>query len=314
MSCTLLTMYFNLKELQDTSSGTRPIEFYLKNGRGTLGLKYPMIIFCDSTTKPLIQTLRDELVGTEAQTVYIERNISDYDYYKLNWSIIRANRSNSPAYQDPHNRNTASYFLMGMFKILALQIANQRNDFNSTHFMWVDFGCGHVIGPNVQKEATIVIEAPRPKVAICYIHYRSSDELKNMETICNAGTCGIATTVFTVEKSYINKLYSCMWAIFYEKLSKGIGHTDETVFTYCYDRHPELFSLYYGDYSSTLSNYHSITKDFHSVRYYFIENALNANRFDLAKVAASNVYDSLQNGLIILSKDEKSYLESVLIK
>jgi hypothetical protein len=42
---TILTMFFNLKKLKDASLQTRPQEFYIENGRETLKLKYPMIIF-----------------------------------------------------------------------------------------------------------------------------------------------------------------------------------------------------------------------------------------------------------------------------
>ena len=310
MSTTIVTMYFNLKELQDTSKQTRPLEFYLKNGRGTLELDNPMIIFCDSVTKPFIKSLREEL--SNAPTVFIERNISSYDYYNLNWSIIRENRSKSIAYSDPNGRNTASYLLMGMFKIMALKIAKDRNDFDSSHFLWIDFGCSHVVKDTLSEGVKRIIANPRPKIAILYIHYRSKNELKDMEPICNAGTCGIATTIFSAEATYINRLYSCMWAIFYEKLSKGIGHTDETVFTYCYDRHPELFSIYYGDYYSTASNYHNVINNYYSVKNHFIMNAISTGRLDLAKEAAKNVKDSLTKGLLVIPVEESKYIDSVI--
>ena len=69
------------KKLSDANGGTRTSEFYLKHGRFTLGICAPMIIFCDETTQPSIQAIRDELVPN-SQTVYIVKPIYEYDYYE----------------------------------------------------------------------------------------------------------------------------------------------------------------------------------------------------------------------------------------
>ena len=307
-STTIVTMYFNLKGLKDSSAETRPLEFYLKNGTGTLKINNPMIIFCDSVTKPYIKKIREEL--TEAPTIYIERDINSYDYYKLNWSIINENRKKAGTYKN--SRNTASYFLLTMFKILAMKLALDRNDFSSTHFLWVDFGCSHVIGDSLSDDVQKILLNPKPKIAVLYIHYRSHNELNNMVKICNDGTCGIAAGVFSAEAAYINRFYSCVWSIFYEKLSKGIGHTEETILTYCYDRHPELFTLSFGDYYSLASNYHTVKKDYFSVKYHFISNALNAGCLELAKEAAANVQLSLKLDLLRLPKEEQEYIDAII--
>ena len=62
MTTTIVSMYFNLKALPDTSAEVRPMEFYLEKGRAVLSLPNPIVFFCDSETKPLIQALRDELM------------------------------------------------------------------------------------------------------------------------------------------------------------------------------------------------------------------------------------------------------------
>ena len=145
----IVTIYFNLKELPDNTSGTRAPEFYMKAGRGTLQMDYPMVVFCDTTTRPLIQSIRDELIGPNDKTVYIERSITDYDFYRINWPIVRDNRKRRN--KDSVGRNTASYYLLTTFKILALKIAEERNDFQGTHYFWIDFGCSHIVYNNTLK-------------------------------------------------------------------------------------------------------------------------------------------------------------------
>lgn len=289
---TIVTMYFNLKELPDTSKETRSIEFYLKNGRGTLQLPYPMVLFCDSVTKPLLKSLRDELVDpNEAPTIYIERNLNDYDFYKMCWPLITENRKKSNYYKNPGDRNTVSYLLVCMFKIIAIQIASQRNDYGSCHYFWMDFGCSHIAKNNMYDASIKMLENPNPKISLLYVNYRCNKTLIDMYNVVNSGTCGMAGTVFSAQKDYITPFCSYMWSIFYEMIARGVGHTDEQVFTYCYDRHPELFTIYFGDYYSVITNYHYVCQDWHTIKWCFIQKAQQAGRHDLAQAAAKSILE-----------------------
>lgn len=294
---TIVTMYFNLKELPDTSKETRPIEFYLKNGRGTLQMPYPMVLFCDSVTRPLLQSLRDELVNPdEVPTIYIERPLNDYDFYKMNWSVITENRKKSTYYKNAGDRNTVSYLLVCMFKIIAIQTASQRNDFGSYHYFWMDFGCSHVAKNDMYESAIKMLEKPNPKVSVLYINYRGKQELQDMENVVNRGTCGMAGTVFSAQKEYITPFCSYMWSTFYEMVARGVGHTDEQVFTYCYDRQPQLFTIYFGDYYSVIRNYHHVCQDWHTIKYCFIQKAQLCGRNDLAQAAVKAILDGYDKG------------------
>jgi len=88
---TIVTMYFNLKDLKDASPQTRPQSFYMENGRATLKLQNPMVIFCDSSTYQDIKKIRDEEVKDPLLTSYVQKNITEYDFYKENWQIINEN-------------------------------------------------------------------------------------------------------------------------------------------------------------------------------------------------------------------------------
>ena len=59
---TIVTMYFNLKDLKDSSPQTRPQSFYMENGRATLKLQNPMVIFCDSSTYDDIKKISKHIV------------------------------------------------------------------------------------------------------------------------------------------------------------------------------------------------------------------------------------------------------------
>jgi len=283
----IVTMFFNLKNLKDASVQTRPQEFYIENGRETLKLKYPMIIFCDESTYEFLKKIRDEEVDSNIQTEYVIKNFTEYEYYQQNWDIINENRKKSKGYKDPTDRNTVSYFLMGMFKPLALLLAKQI--INANYYAWIDLGCNHIVR-KLSEYAPKMLDNPNSNISVCYIHFRSHNEINNMKQYMEyGGRCGIASTAYTVDRECINKYYNLMFSIFNEMLVNGVGHTDETVMVYCYDRHPELFNIYYGDYYSIFTNYHKPIEDHYSIKNYFIEECVRKGRSDLAEIAENKL-------------------------
>jgi len=266
-----------------------------------------MVVFCDEETVDIIKRTRSILVNAnEVPTVYIVKPLTEYDFYSQNFPIIEKNRSTVPMY-DSNNRNTTSYFLITMFKTVCLLIAKQRNDFDTQHYAWVDLGCNHVL-QNVATYGPKMLQNPNPKISACYIHYRSKRELDDMQSFfSNGGPCGMAATVFTADRNYIDRFYSSMMQLFHEQLSKGTGHSDEQVMTYCYDRYPELFHIYNGEYYSILTNYHEPTADLNSIRGLFVYSCVNSGRNDLAREATKRVLDALdkkdKDSLTDLEKD-----------
>jgi hypothetical protein len=291
MQSTVVTFFFDLTKLEDYLPNSRPIDFYIKNGRNTLSIDRPMVIFCDPLHKDKIEAIRNECCPT-SQTVYIEKNLNEYDHYKLNWPLLDKNHINA------NPRVNRSYFLTMTFKYVALLIAATRNDFSTSHFTWIDFGCSHVAPTNFIESARLLLDNPKPKVTVCYIRYRCSAELFDSSAFCKKGKCGIAGGVVSVERDYIFKLYARYMRVFYEHIEKTIWYSDEQIMTYVHNRHPELFNIYYGDYKSLLTNYHEIRLDWHHIRWFYIDEAMKAGKYEIAKQALDMLVESVRTGLV----------------
>lgn len=275
MKTCIVTMFFNLARSPDATTATRPLEFYIKHGEPTLTLPHFMVIFCDEETKPLIESMRGE-----RPTKYVVKSIFDYEHVKSLLPIIRENRKKVSSV-DP--RNTPSHFMVTSFKPFALHLA--KREVEAETYMWLDFGGSHVLR-GFPDAVTRIVEDPRPKITMCYIHYRSKSELYPMSKfLSKGGPCSVSGTSFTLESSYVDRYYLSMMSVIYEQVSQGVGHTEEQAMVYVYDRNPEWFSLYFGDYQSTLTNYHKCIEDLHIMRYCFIENARADCRFDLVREA-----------------------------
>ena len=282
---TIVTFYFDLTNLKDSTPQIRPPSFYLERGQETLKLPYPMVIFCDETCLPFIRAMRNVSLGEQFatdNTRYIVQNLSAYDFYLNHWPTIFENRKQYPHIYNKENRNTASSFILYMFKVLAMQMAFVANFFDSTFFAWIDFGGSHIMR-NFYESACKMVEKPLPKIRFCYIHFRGEDELRDMKSYyANGGPCGTAMGAFTVEASFMSRFFNGMMSIFHETLFHGVGHSEEGILTYFCHRFPTLCNFYYGDYYSILTNYHSPIEDIESIKRFFIQECRRKNRPDLA--------------------------------
>jgi hypothetical protein len=304
-----ITFFYNLKTSTDVSTSVRPPEFYQKNCITTLSVKIPLVIFCDKSSREWIEPLRSSL--STAQTVYVEHNFFESDFYTTNLPIINENRKNYSHVYNSENRNTSSYFLLTMFKIHAIYIGSRVIP-NATHYAWIDFGCQHVVW-KADEYLDLVLKTPKPKLAFTYIHYRNHNELADMKKyLANGGYCGIAAGFFTVEKSYVSLFFTRCMSIFYEMLSNGVGHSEEQVFTYLFDRFPDMFSLVYGDYYSLVSNYNFIVRDVDSIIHFFINNAIADKKYHLAIDAAQKILESYELNKITINQNQFSQLYNII--
>jgi hypothetical protein len=271
----IVTMFFNL------NSAARPLEFYLQHGRPTLELGCPMVIFCDKETRPLLEGIRGH-----RETLYVEKSIFDYEHVRTWLPIVRKNRAAS---KYPEQRNTPEYMMVTTFKPLALYLAKQMRPAKA--YMWLDLGASHV-ARNFTESILKIAASPRPKIAACYIHYRSRKQLYPMvRFLAEGGPCGMAATLFTVEADYVERFYTGMFSVLYEQIAEGVGHNEEQAMIYVHDRHPEWFELYFGDYGSTATNYYRVVEDRYAVDTYFFANALADKRYDLAALVTKATED-----------------------
>jgi hypothetical protein len=315
MKTVAVTFFFNLKDLPDSTGGVRDIDFYLEHGKTVLSIKSLLVIFCDEVTQPKLKALRDQLNPelNPEDTIYIVKNITEYDIYKLNHQIITENRKKSKGYKDPNERNTPSYFITTVFKFIAIKIVKDiTQDQNFIHFAWIDFGCAHVVD-RAAEFIPKMLESPNTKFSCLYIHYRPHNLIDNMEKYLEYyNPCSLAAGVWTIEKDIVDLFYTRFMSIFYEQISRGVGHSEESVLVYMYDRYPEMFTLNYGDYYSLLTNYHNVVRDYHSIKNYFILETLRNNRLDLAQNCVKRALVSVENRTLELPKEEIDFLNSII--
>ena len=297
-----VTFFFDISKLEDATDGLRSEEFYKTNCEATLSIQYPLVIFCSPIDRGWIESIRVRC-APGINTVYVEKNINEYDLYKVNYKYVKQINIGKDK-----GRITSSYTLTTLFKYQAIKMAKDIIP-DASHYIWVDFGCQYVVW-EVKERLQAIFQNPSPKISACYIHYRSNAELKDMkEYLRYGGPCAIAMGICSVENSYVDPFFCRAMMIIYEQLANGVCHADEQIVVYIYDRWPELFTLFYGDYYSLASNYHKVKRDYNAIRWHFIQNAINNGKLELARTAAKAVLETYDTNSGELGDDSITLLK-----
>ena len=105
-------------------------------------------------------------------------------------------------------------------------------------------------------------------------------------------------------------------SIFYEMLSVGVGHNEEAILAYLYDRYPDMFTIYFGDYYSVICNYHKIHRDYYCIKTHFIQNLLKDTSNPLQKRLLESCYTRLvsdiSDGILCIPTEEVEYVKTLV--
>lgn len=262
-SCwTMVTAYFNLTKCPDASKEIkeRDQEYYLNHSYGCLSLPYNMVIYCDTDSLPKIQQIRPDYLSSK--TKYIVCDLDDFSFkkngkhldktFKEYRDIIIENRKKNPYLFD--ERNTASYYLFCVSRYLMLKDVIDKNPFGSTHFSWINF-CIERMGHANLLRLDHALSIKRNKFSTVCMEHIEEEVVKNTPVYFEWGRCCLCSGFFTGNYEYMYKVCELIENKFLEYLEQGYGHADEQLMCPVYYENPELFDLYYGEYSQMIANY-----------------------------------------------------------
>lgn len=274
----LVTAYFRIP------GSPRGVEFYMANAKATLSLPFPMVVFCAAEDVAAIRRVRDAVVG--AETRFVEMDLFADPETRAIADKIRADRLSKDDYQ----RNTPEYFIVMAFKWRAVFIAS--HVLKATHYVWLDFGGGHAIS-NIERDIAPIMHDPHPKVGMCMLRYTqpSATEHPRFVEHCYTLSC-MAGGLFTVQAQYVGRFYALCQAIFFQQVAQGTGYNDQTVFAILYNRHPELFTLFFGDYDALASSYHTFRSNAAMIIGECAEQAVAVGNWELALLVLDKVLGS----------------------
>lgn len=301
---TVVTGYFDLTRMPDASPAirSRPFEHYLQHSTSTLMLDQNMIVFCEPHTYDYIRAKRPE--SLQSRTKYVVMNFEDFPMCQYR-ELLNENRRKIP---DIDERNTVSYYLLCMARYAMLKQAIAENPFGSTHFLWLNI-CIERMGIRNVRELPRVFQVHRDKFSTCYIDYQPRENY--LENVMRWGKCSMCSGFFTGNAHYMKEFCDRVEEKFVECAKLGYGHADEQLFSLVYFDKPDIFEVYYGDYTEMITNYEWIHERATEPLRLLIQHSYEAKDFATCRPACEKLWDSCVRGYAKLSADEIRHLSAL---
>jgi len=299
---TIVTAYFDLTRMPDASNAikARPKGYYLEHARATLALDQPLVVYCEEDSLEALKALRPAHLQEKTQFYTVDFESLPMTKYR---NKIRENRVSHPYRGD--ERNTASYYLLCMARYALLKRIMDENPFKTTQFAWLNV-CIERMGYANLVHLDEVFSGPvlREKVSTTYIDYVSKDTLAPAQKYYEFGRCSLCSGFFTGAMPYLYDFCNRIEEKFLYYLGLGYGHADEQLYSPVYFDAPEIFDVYYGDYSSMITNY-AYAYETKMPLQYVIPKSLAARDFRTCIHACKHMWKSIQKRGIKVTDEER---------
>jgi len=248
---TIVTMFYNIREKEADLSGSvynHNISRYFDFAKEfILQIPYPLIIFTDDDN--LIEIINKERKMFEK--TYIYKKPFEETYYYSHLDKLNELQKNFNIINGHIEHETPMYIILNNNKFDFIESAINLNPFDSSHFIWMDFGINHV-ALNTEHIHDWIWKVPDKIKQLCINPYIENATNKQMFQYIYHHTAG---GLFT--GSVANLLKYC--ELFKNKTEQIYDEEwyqiDEAVMTIVQRENPDLFDLFYGDYQGIISNY-----------------------------------------------------------
>jgi len=252
---TIVTSIYNIRKIENNETNTRNITKYLELANDfILKLPYPVIIFTDDDDDDdnyIVDFLNDKRTKFKEITSINKIAIENTEYYH-HLDKLKQLQNEYVIFNLDNNKDTPLYITLTNNKFYFLETAIKTNPFQSSHFIWMDFGINHC-ARNCEKIHEWIIAVPDKIKQLCINPFL--EEVDNYKSFFQYVYHHLASGVFSGSSE--NMLKYC--ELFKEKTqqtyNEGWFQLEEAVMTIIHREKPELFDLYYGDYSGIISNY-----------------------------------------------------------
>ena len=249
---TIVTMIYNIREKEKNASDSdynHKINNYFDLAKKfILKLPYPLIIFTDDDE--LSQMIKEERNTLQEKTHIYNKKFEDTYFYTYKERLEELQKQYH-IINGHLEHETPLYIILNNNKFDFMESSIELNPFNSTHFIWMDFGINHV-AKNTEKIHEWINCVPNKIKQLCINPYVENVENKEMFQYIYHHTAG---GLFTGSKENLLKYSELFKQKTQQIYNEEWYQIDEAVMTMVQRENPDLFDLFYGDYQGIISNY-----------------------------------------------------------
>jgi hypothetical protein len=250
---TIVTMLYDIRSMENNQiERNRKLDSYIYFSKQfLLKLPFPVIFFIDDNeeTYHAICEARKELNLLDKTYIFMKDFKTTY-FYKY-FSRLQELQAQFHIINGEIQHETPLYVILNNNKFDCIDKAISINPFNSTHFIWMDFGINHV-AQNTDKIFDWINKVPDKIKQLCINPFTENTPNKehfrfiyhNIAGGLFSGSIENMKKYSDLFKNKTEEIYNDNWY-----------QIDEAVMTMVHRENPELFDLYYGDYQGIVSNY-----------------------------------------------------------
>lgn len=250
---TIVTMLYDIRSMEEnTVERNRKLDSYIDFSKQfLLKLPYPIIFFIDDNkdTYELIYNTRKELNLLENTYIYVNDFKKTYFYKDLN--RLEELQKVYFIHNGRIKHETPLYIILNNNKFDCIDKSIELNPFNSSHFLWMDFGINHV-SLNNEKIHEWINQVPDKIKQMCINPY--VENVLDKDIFVNIYH-HMAGGLFSGSKENMQKYSELFKKKTQQIYDENWYQIDEAVMTIVHKENPELFDLFYGDYQGIVSNY-----------------------------------------------------------
>ena len=246
-------MLYDIRSLENSNlDRNRKLDSYIEFSKQfLLKLPYPIIFFIDDNeeTYNAIYNSRKELNLLDLTYIYVCDFKTTYFYKHL--SRLTELQTTFFIRNGDLSHETPTYVILNNNKFDCIDKSTELNPFNSTHFIWIDFGINHV-AQTTELIHEWINKVPDKIKQMCINPYLENTNAKqHFEYIYH----NMAGGLFSGSKENMKKYSELFKQKTEDVYNDNWYQIDEAIMTMVHRDNPELFDLYYGDYQGIVSNY-----------------------------------------------------------
>lgn len=251
---TIVTALYDLYHRHDTC------QRYLEWGRVWGELPVPMVIFTEARLAPSLYELRRPY--HHLTTIIVSEMPYNKDRDRIEQALI-----DSPIVNRNHQKDTIEYFIYNTSKFTWLRQVADLNPYDSRYLAWLDFGLIKTHSSITVDSLRAIVDPARwptldgapvrmpDRIRMMMISYLGPQALTNAKGSFTWILHHRAAGVITGARDSFRRLEEIVRRWHQRMLDEGWYQLDEVFLTLASLEIPELFDVYYGDYSSIVVNY-----------------------------------------------------------
>ena len=260
---TIVSAFFNIGR-KSWHGFEQSVHSYLSQAERVFSLDDYMVIYIQPELMDFVKHHREKY---SLKTKMIPMTLEELSLYKYKEPIEKIMQN--PEFQDglavPDCPEVTQplYDIVVWSKIPLVSKTIDINPFNTSHFVWLDFGIHRQMLKESMLNKPLLSDIP-DKIKLLCLRYPITEDL-DIKKFYKSHSNRLSATMITGSAENFKILHHYFEQEIERCLNQNLVNNDRSLLCQIFLKHPELFELYYGWWGEQITNYYEITENLSAV-------------------------------------------------